>query len=455
MSTTSRKSPFHRKRSRPIQTCVVPPWRYRVLYWDGSETSGEKRPGSAVVSYQTFTDVVTPNFRKLISDGFFINNPMSKQTASYSIAPMDLRFIMNNRPYGAFSTDVTYMGVCIDWDHVQLGINPADRREPPSVLTDSDPRRALTKAYANANGQSLQLLVELAEFEKTLLLLSGLLTESMHALQRCLRILNPREIAKLKRKGVRILTGGKLVSKTLTTGKKAGAAAGSRYLQWHYGMMPLVLSIRDAQNAIRELLDRSFRVTGRGGDSDTRTASQTYSGIYPYYDGGPLAQPYDLTTTVSRTTKSRAYVVQELSLSASRVLGIDLTSVPGAIYELIPYSWMADWFLNVGDWLKAVNTTPGIRVLGSGCSTTDTTTTVRQLSLHAHSYSEGSGYGAWSASASAGITTLTRTETTKNRDVNLSIPILPQATGLHKAMSPLTHRLDVLSLGFQSLGKRR
>lgn len=447
------KAPFKRRRTKVISQCPVPALVAVTENWNTGPVSAVLRPGSVVTSLQTYDDVVTPNFRKLISEGFFVNNPMSKQTTSVSIAPCTLTYVLNNRPYGAYQSTITASGVTVDYDMAALSTYPTQGWAPLKPEIDLDPRRALTRAYASANGQSSALLVELAELRKTLDTMSGLLADLEHRMYQFARNLNPTQLRKTIKRGVKIFTGGKKAKRAILAGREGVASAGSRWLQWHYGVMPTVLSIEDARRSIQEILDRSFRVTGRGVDSDSRTATGSYSGSRVYWFAG-LLQPYTITDTIVVEGKARAYVIVEGRLSVGHILGSDLTAIPGAVYELIPYSWMADWCLNIGDWLAALNIAPGTSVRASGVVVETLTTGIRQLSYSAHNGSGGSGQSYWTASASAGVTTSIKSTVVKNRVVNLDVPVTPQVTGLRKALKPLTHRLDVLSLGFQRLGRR-
>lgn len=51
--------------------------------------------------------------------------------------------------------------------------------------------------------------------------------------------------------------------------------------------------------------------------------------------------------------------------------GLRAQDMASAAWELTPYSFVVDWFVNIGDWVKAFTPKPGINVLGSWLTTVD------------------------------------------------------------------------------------
>lgn len=46
-------------------------------------------------------------------------------------------------------------------------------------------------------------------------------------------------------------------------------------------------------------------------------------------------------------------------------LGLNPVAIGALVWELIPYSFVVDWFVGVGDWIKALQPKPGIDILGN------------------------------------------------------------------------------------------
>lgn len=67
-------------------------------------------------------------------------------------------------------------------------------------------------------------------------------------------------------------------------------------------------------------------------------------------------------------------------------LGLDLSGVLGAAWERIPYSFVLDWFVDMGSWLKAIVPVSGVTTLGNSVSTShiiENVNTVTQMSSSA------------------------------------------------------------------------
>jgi hypothetical protein len=47
----------------------------------------------------------------------------------------------------------------------------------------------------------------------------------------------------------------------------------------------------------------------------------------------------------------------------AKVAGSRLRDIPATLWEVVPYSFVVDWFFNVGDWIQAFTPAPGITPL--------------------------------------------------------------------------------------------
>jgi hypothetical protein len=52
-----------------------------------------------------------------------------------------------------------------------------------------------------------------------------------------------------------------------------------------------------------------------------------------------------------------------------RMLGLRDQDIPVTVWELVPWSFVVDWFVNVGDWIQAVTPNPSVTVKGSWTTT--------------------------------------------------------------------------------------
>lgn len=149
--------------------------------------------------------------------------------------------------------------------------------------------------------------------------------------------------------------------------RRSGLALGEfisgHWLQYRYGMQPLVLDLMAAfEAAVLPRFDFN-RYTARGSssvipwdDNDTLSTTETY------YNG-----------TVARSIHQEGYVragvLYEHTLTTSDVWGLSAHNVLPLLWEIFPYSWMVDWFVNAGDFIAAFTPKAGVKVLSSWYTT--------------------------------------------------------------------------------------
>lgn len=120
---------------------------------------------------------------------------------------------------------------------------------------------------------------------------------------------------------------------------------GRVWLELQYGWKPLLSDVAEAASAFSALSDppRVSRITV------SQTHKRTYNGsLSPsnYTANGPLRATERITCELSE------------SLSAPRSLGLlDPLSVA---WELMPYSFVVDWFIPIGSYLENLNTIPSL-----------------------------------------------------------------------------------------------
>jgi len=125
---------------------------------------------------------------------------------------------------------------------------------------------------------------------------------------------------------------------------------GQRWMEYRYGIMPLVYSYRDAMKTLK-----------RGVDVTTRKSRV----IRPRDLGVTLPGPTNIYrwSVYSGSIQVRATVFQNFDWStASRLAGLGINPLVTA-WELIPYSFVADWFVNIGDYIIRKTTSPNARWL--------------------------------------------------------------------------------------------
>jgi hypothetical protein len=97
---------------------------------------------------------------------------------------------------------------------------------------------------------------------------------------------------------------------------------------------------------------------------------------------------YDVYVDCTGTVKGevRAGVLYEHTFNVNNSYGLGLENIPSAIWEVIPYSFIIDWFVNAGDYIKACTPKADVKVLAEW-----TTTEVIEETEVLHSYTS-TGY---------------------------------------------------------------
>lgn len=142
--------------------------------------------------------------------------------------------------------------------------------------------------------------------------------------------------------------------RALDIGAKPAKDLSTRILEFNYGVRPLVQdvysSIQTASTPVQgasELLQFDGKAQ-EGSLSTSRTVLDTYS----------IALPMSLSFSEQRNCKVRVFarIKNGPAVSAART---GLTNPALLAWELLPFSFVADWFLPVGDWLNALDATLG------------------------------------------------------------------------------------------------
>lgn len=285
-------------------------------------------------TYRSMQDVVIPDFKKRVARGEVIVNPMDQvsitrmtvgTTAKYASPcdPVDQTLAHTN---GYRILHHNYLG--------QLYHAPAS--------TDVGSLKILagTQALAGIASPEFEGMVFLAELRETMRMLRHPVAGYVAFLEK---------IKKIARGTRGIGSDGRAykILKDFIAGQ---------WLHYRYGIMPLVHDAEALVKAIEALGHEEKRKTSRGFATDVDERNLMLSGT---------AGHWDVTKKVNtnQQTAVRAGILYSVDKSAS--FGMRLQDVPAAAWEAIPFSFVSDWFLNLGDWVRAITPKAGVKVLGS------------------------------------------------------------------------------------------
>jgi hypothetical protein len=313
---------------------------------------------------RTTTSVQTPNFKKLKRRLLPIN-PYSKTVRVFSDAKSEGRLPFyrksdNYNEYYRYDVNVGLFGKGPD------NVSPAD---DPS-------QRAILKLLEDLSSTKVNTLVAAAEVNKTAAHVAKTATRIYNAIRaikhgdykeltRSLGITEPPARRKRFNKRYREMwdLGPQDPKKRIPRGSRpvypdqtrASKFLGETWLEYSYGWKPLLKDVYDHAKALAELSIERLNVT-RFAKAGAYTQSKK-----TVYDS-PSGFTY---LSLTRSSEDKRWVefgvrysIQNGQLNTFTQLGID--NPMEVAWELVPFSFVADWFLPIGSFLRSLTATSGL-----------------------------------------------------------------------------------------------
>lgn len=335
-------------------------------------------PGLQKQSSTYMVDVVTPGYAQRVRRGEIVNHPMSKVSTLYGSSSMvggefdktgqDLRWTANGDAAMFFGF-----------------VEPSAANVDITNLI----HLAQTSALAGIKKPDVYAGVALGELHKTLLLLvsplrglTKLLANSANNYRRDLRLYGNKLNSVMKVKGhtkrhKRLSEWKKLVKDTKTRDSINVydlEFIPDMVLAYNLGWKPLMMDIDAILRKIPEKIVPE-RATSRTTRSDT--GEETREGFT-----GDLTQGCQFAYQDRITTEVvvRAGVLYETGgMDPRGDFGTRLSDVPGTVIELIPFSFLVDYAINLSDYVEALVAPTRATALAFYTKTTIKSTTVRTL----------------------------------------------------------------------------
>jgi len=132
------------------------------------------------------------------------------------------------------------------------------------------------------------------------------------------------------------------------------------WLEYKYGWMPLLMDVKGAAEFFaQQHVIRPTRFTVSASESFLENV--TVSGFTTFIGIPGSVHPYTGFTSVNCETKVKIWCeLTSPHLSAMQQLG--LTNPALVAWELVPFSFVFDWFIQVGDWLTAMTAQQGVTI---------------------------------------------------------------------------------------------
>lgn len=154
----------------------------------------------------------------------------------------------------------------------------------------------------------------------------------------------------------------------------AALSTANAWLVYRYGIKPLVSSVADAYNELKKEI-RHERQAVRAKEYLGANSMTTFDKIDPW-------DSFKIGIQKTESHEVRAMSLEEVDVTINWQAGLTAKSLLTLPWELVPYSFVVDWFVNAGDYFGALAGFLNPRSLGS-CITYQTAhTTVWQTLSH-------------------------------------------------------------------------
>lgn len=411
-----------------------------IIYYDHNHMTGVSTPSDLGPwvnedgETRIMNDVVTVGFKRRRARGEIINNPMSRE--SFSVTLPKSGYSTRSRRWNTSSvleadtgstTSTSLSGDGFIGDKLFYRRNAVSRATLLSSLpTPSMPTvsMVLTEALAKASDSDALLLVSAAEARKTLQSIARATSflnswhERWQWLLRDPRFLSPRSLSR---------QGGKFLR---------------AWLEVRYGLLPIYYDVLGYTEAVQNHgKRRRVRFTSYADGSVTVTPVVENS-TTSYY-----TEQKSTSRHVTRVIRAGC-LVEPSAANVEAAYSLGIGRIASSAWELVPFSFIVDWFLNTSKLIAAhegrfnVNvlaswTTVSTTVSSSWAMTTTGTDRIisgkRHLGIMTRNYSAAETY------------------TRVDREANPSIPVLPQV----EIRLNWKKALDIVAIGTLLLTKLR
>lgn len=308
----------------------------------------ENLAGPVIGEDEVMSDTLTPRWRERVRRGEILpSNPLSYRKRVVKVVSEGLGnlsdFIPTQNPPRTYKEE----GGAWLYRYLQAaGYHPNPSTQPlrpDFIITSSEvedlSREMSTQVLSKRGTADNNLFESVAEYKQTLALLRNPLA-SFHRLLR-----DPRKL--------------KLADATST--------AADTWLVYRYGVLPLIKDITGIIEGLEKRVGR-IRKSTRAAKKISRHGGRLIKGSYSVATVTIDCQTVD-------TLSVRAVSLDEFFQTVANNIGFTAKGLITLPWELIPYSFVADWFVNVGDFIGALVPSLGLKQLSSSLTVRRSTST--------------------------------------------------------------------------------
>lgn len=362
-------------RTRTSGVLAVVPIQYT---WTGGTSSTITTGNPGLGSARSMTDIVIPDYKLRSSKGEVFFNPMTATTyncTQTSTSP-GLKLKCNYVGDTDYGNTHTWSRPMIDRQFA-LTESPAIATggyfNSPFPITSSEIVKMKTEASTQAaakRGMSQNNLFEsLAEIDKSFKMLPDTLHQIRSIIKGKANSKDGRRIQSLYTSAIRQAKSPSVASSLYD--RSVGPAA-NLYLMYRYGIKPLINDVQGIIDGARKKIG-PMRLTSRGSVQQIFNRSEARSRSIVI--NGKNASTYTMTIDYQKVAKVRGMFLDELDVSMLFNMGFSAKGLLGLPWELTRFSFVLDWFVNLGDFMYALMPTPETKALGS-CVTFNSVETI-------------------------------------------------------------------------------
>lgn len=385
------------------------------------------------------SDVVTRPYSKAVTKGIRINNPMSMQVQTYSLATVSGRKRTNSQT-GASQTE-TGPTVAIVFGALENNL-PTNHLDEGSIGA-----QATLKTWEKVAPVTTQGLVTILESHKSFAMIIDRARKLAKVVEAC-RSKDVKAIKALlggssvkakplpRRYAVWDEDGRPLLTKRGNIRKSSSYTSNLRmtndptyiddaarlWLEYRMGWSPLVMDIVNALKAVYEA-DLRAELLPRDVHRAIGVAKEEQASVHALDSDAGGLRHYG-SKSVKYICQSTGYVHYRWSAPEGLVRRLNdfgLFDLPKSVWELVPFSFLVDRIAPVGEWLGALTPKIGVEYLDMGHSTERWIIASQTVS----SYPAGElANASWPPIASVGSSD-TMNVYTKERRTYLGIPVFP------------------------------
>lgn len=219
-----------------------------------------------------------------------------------------------------------------------------DPRDKPIEIANFDFTDLNNRSYEQLKGKlyhSAALGVDFAEFRQSVSMISSTCTTLV-------------KLARAVKKGDFITAQKVLRMKFLPKGVSKSKSFGNNFLEYHFGWEPLISDVYDACEVINNPVKSLTLEKGKAKSSTAFSRDLSDSYVISNYKGSIQAYAQQ---------GARVKAINNLTYHTLDQLGLNNPAV--IAWELVPYSFVVDWFANVGDFLSSFTDFSGMTLVDS------------------------------------------------------------------------------------------